>query len=150
MDKITNVTIISTNLNKKLLEKYEDYYVIDNNFSYDELLKHQKIVFYNVLNNLSEKELKKLFKYLKENGILFINITNDIELCLYTGYLIVYDKNKIVIEGSTLEVLKNEKIFKRLGLNLPFIIELSLLLKDYGLVEDIYVDKESLADKLWK
>ncbi|MBQ8902080.1 MAG: hypothetical protein IJY87_03310 [Bacilli bacterium] len=150
MDKITNVTIISTNLNKKILNKYEDYHVIDGDFSYEEILEKKKVVFFNILNNLSEKELKKLFKYLKDNNILFINVTNDVELCLYTDYLIVYDKSKILMEGSTLEVLKNEKLFKRLGLNLPFIVELSLLLKDYNLVDDIYIDKESLADKLWK
>lgn len=150
MDKITNVTIISTNLNKKLLDKYEDYHIIDSDFSYEEILEKKKVIFFNILNNLSEKELKKLFKYLKESNIMFINVTNDIELCLYTDYLIVCDKAKILMEGSTLEVLKNEKLFKRLGLNLPFIVELSLLLKDYNLVEDIYIDKESLADKLWK
>ncbi|MBQ7031229.1 MAG: hypothetical protein IJN13_02505 [Bacilli bacterium] len=150
MDKITNVTIISTNLNKKILNKYEDYHVIDGDFSYEEIHEKKKVVFFNILNNLSEKELKKLFKYLKDNNILFINVTNDVELCLYTDYLIVYDKSKILMEGSTLEVLKNEKLFKRLGLNLPFIVELSLLLKDYNLVDDIYIDKESLADKLWK
>ena len=150
MDKITNVTIISTNLNKKLLYKYQDYHIIDSNFSYEELLEKKKVIFFNILNNLCEKDLKKLFKYIKDNNILFINFTNDVELCLYTDYLIVCDKNKILMEGNTLEVLKNEKLFKRLGLNLPFIVELSLLLKDYNLVDDIYVDKESLADKLWK
>lgn len=150
MDKITNVTIISTNLNKRLLDKYQDYHIIDSDFSYEELLEKKKVIFFNILNNLSEKDLKKLFKYIKDNNILFINFTNDVELCLYTDYLIVCDKNKILMEGNTLEVLKNEKLFKRLGLNLPFIVELSLLLKDYNLVDDIYVDKESLADKLWK
>lgn len=150
MDKITNVTIISTNLNKELLDKYQDYHIIDSDFSYEELLEKKKVIFFNILNNLSEKDLKKLFKYIKDNNILFINFTNDVELCLYTDYLIVCDKNKILMEGNTLEVLKNEKLFKRLGLNLPFIVELSLLLKDYNLVDDIYIDKESLADKLWK
>lgn len=150
MDKITNVTIISTNLNKELLDKYQDYHIIDSDFSYEELLEKKKVIFFNILNNLSEKDLKKLFKYIKDNNILFINFTNDVELCLYTDYLIVCDKNKILMEGNTLEVLKNEKLFKRLGLNLPFIVELSFLLKDYNLVDDIYVDKESLADKLWK
>lgn len=150
MEKITNVTIMSTNLNQNILKNYADYEIIKDNFTYDELLAKKKVIFYNILENLNDKELKKLFSYLKKNKIDFINVTNDIELTLYTDYLIIYDKDKIAVEGSTLEVLKNEKIFKRLGLGLPFIIELSILLKDYGLIDEIYLDKESLADKLWK
>lgn len=150
MKEITNVTIVSTNLNKGLLDNYKEYFVIDNNFSYEELLNRKKVIFYNVLNNLKDDELKTLFAFLKENNIIFINVTNDIELCLYTEYLMIYDDSKILIEGSTIEVLKNEKLLKRLGVHLPFIVELSLLLKDYGLVNKIYLDKESLVDKLWK
>ena len=150
MDIITNVTIISTNLNKELLNNYKDYHVIENNFTYEEVLKEKKVIFFNILNNLSKDELDKLFKFLNDNNILFVNFTNDIELSLYTDYLIIYDKEKILMEGKTLDILKNEKLIKRLGLNLPFIVELSILLKDYGLVNDIYLDKESLVDKLWK
>ena len=35
---ITNVTIISTNLNKNLLNKYSDYQVFDGSFNYEDLL----------------------------------------------------------------------------------------------------------------
>lgn len=146
----TDVTIISTNINRKLLNNYKDYYVIDNNFSYSELLKYDKVVFFNVLNNLNDSDLIKLFKFLRDNNIFFINISNNMETSLYTDYLIIYDAEKILIEGKTLEVLKNEKIIKRLGLQLPFMVELSLLLKDYDLINKIYLDKESLVTELWK
>jgi len=148
--ELTNVTIISTNLNKELLNNYKDYYVIENNFTYEEILLKKKVLFFNVLNNLNDSVLSKLFEFLKENNIKFINVCNNIELSLYTDYLIVYDKNNILIEGTTVEVLKNEKLLKRVGIGLPFIVELSLLLKDYGLINEIYLDKESLVDKLWK
>lgn len=150
MNEITNVTIISTNLNKKLLDKYKDYYVVDSDFTYEELLSKKKVIFYNVLNNLDDTKFKELFSYMKSNNILFINITNNVELCLYTDYLIVYDKENILIEGSTLEVLKNDRLLKRLGFNLPFMVDLSILLKDYGLIDKIYLDKESLVNELWK
>lgn len=150
MKEVTNVTIISTNLNKNLLNKYKDYFIIENNFTYEELLSKKKVIFFNVLNNLSKEEIKKLFEYLKNNNILFINATNETELVIYTDYLIVYDKENILVEGNTIEVLKNEKLLKRLGFQLPFMIELSILLKDYELIDEIYLDKESLVDKLWK
>jgi len=150
MKEITNVTIISTNLNKKLFDKYEGYHIIENDFSYNELKEKKKVILFNILNNLKEDDIRNLLKFLKENHILFIIATNNMELVLFTEKLMVYDKENVLIEGNTIEVLKNEKLLKRLGFKLPFMFELSLLLKDYDLINDIYLDKEGLVDKLWK
>lgn len=147
---ITDVTIIDTNLNKEILNKYSDYKLITNSFNYDELIQYDKVIFFNVLNNLDGNELKKLFDYLKSHRIKFINVTNNMEEILYTKDLIIYDKGNIIAEGDTLELIKNDKLFRRLGFKLPFIVELSILLKDYGLVNKIYLDKESLVGDLWK
>lgn len=147
---ITDVTIISTNLNKDILNKYNDYKVNNNSFKYDELLQHKKVIFFNVLENLNKDEINKLYDYLKIHNILFINITNNIEEILYTKDLIIYDNNVIVAEGNTFELIKNDKLFRRLGFELPFIIHLSTLLNDYNLVNKIYYDKESLVGDLWK
>ena len=76
----TSITIISTNLNKHILDKYKDYHVIDDNFTYQELLTYKKVIFFNVLNNLDKVELDKLFNYLKEKDIKYINIVNNLEL----------------------------------------------------------------------
>ena len=145
----TSITIISTNLNKHILDKYKDYHVIDDNFTYQELLTYKKVIFFNVLNNLDKVELDKLFNYLKEEDIKYINIVNNLELCLYTSYLIVMDEKNILIEGSTIEVLKNDKLLKRLGFELPFMVELSLLLRDYNLVDKVYLDYKELEGALW-
>lgn len=146
---ITNVTIISTNLNKNILNNYKDYKIIDKSFTYEELLNNKKVIFFNVLSNLKDEELKKLYEFLNVNKVLFINITNNIEEVLFTDNLIIYDKDKILAEGNTIELLKNEKLMKRLGFNLPFIINLSILLKDYNLTKNIYLNKESLVGELW-
>ena len=98
MKEITNVTIISTNLNRNIINNYNDYEVIDNNFKIEELVNKKKIIFFNILSNLDEKKLKKLFKYLYDNNVLFINITNNIEEILYTERLIVYNENNIIVE----------------------------------------------------
>ncbi len=150
MREITDTAIISTNLSKQILNNYSDYHLINSSFKIEELLNYKKIIFFNVFNDLEENKIQEIYKLLKENNILYINVTNNIEEVLYTNYLIVYDKEKILIEGSTIEVLKNEKLLKRVGLSLPFIVELSFLLKDYNLIDKIYLDKESLVGELWK
>ncbi len=149
MEEETSVTIISTNLNRKLLNKYPDYHVIDQSFKLDDLLQYSKIIFFNILNNLEENKVKEIFKFLDNHNIKYINITNNSELSLLTNYLIIYDENNILIEGHTIEVFKNEKLLKRLGIKLPFIIELSLLLQDYNLTNKIFLNKEDCRGALW-
>ena len=143
----TDVTIISTNISNDILNNYQDYVLVKD---LSKLLNYQKVIFFLTLDNKSEREILEIYKLLKENNIKYINITNNIEHVLLTKYLKVYDKEKVLIEGNTIEVLKNTKLLKRLGLEIPFMVDLSLLLKDYNLVNDIFLDKEDLVDYLWE
>ena len=54
------------------------------------------------------------------------------------------------MEGLKEQVLQEEKILKKLGFHLPFIVELSNGLKYYGLVDKIYFKNEELVNALWK
>jgi hypothetical protein len=63
-------------------------------------------------------------------------------LCLFNGIN--------AIDGKTLDVLKNEKILKRLGFSLPFMLDLSIQLELYGLINKTYLNKEGLVKNLWK
>jgi hypothetical protein len=54
-----------------------------------------------------------------------------------------------MLEGSTLSVLKEEKLLKRLGYKLPFVVDLSLQLNAYNLIDSIFLDEEVLVNKLW-
>ena len=146
---ITDVTIISNNLHKKLINEYKDYTLVGNNFNYQDLKNYKKIIFFLTLDNLAIEEVRKLFEYLRDNNILFINITNNIEHTLCTDYLTIYENSTVIKSGKTKEVLLDEKLFKHLGIKRPFIIELSTYLNDYDLIQDIYFDKESLVSKLW-
>ena len=124
--------------------------MIENNFVISNLLKYPKIIFFNALNKLESEEIKELYNILKNNNIKYINVTNNIEEVLLTSNLIVYMDDKEVVSGDTLEVLKNEKLLKRIGLSLPFMVELSMYLQDYNLVDKIYLDKNELEGVLWK
>ena len=146
----TNVTIISTDLNKKILDNYKEYKVIDDNFNSIDLKNYKNVLFYNILSSLNDKEIGKLFSFLNSNEINFINVTNNIEEILYTEYLIIYNNLEIIKAGKTKEIIEEDsKFLKKLGFNNPFIIELSYLLKDYNLVNKVYYDNSSLKGDLW-
>ncbi len=107
------------------------------------------IIFLNVLTYLDLSFKKELITYLKDHHIRIINYTTDIEESLLLEYIIVIHDNKVIMEGKKEDILSEEKILKKLGFNLPFIVDLSLGLKYYNLVNEIYFDNESLVQKLW-
>ena len=94
-------------------------------------------------------DMRRLKEYVKDGGIV-LNFTNDMEETLYGDKIIVVYEKKIVCEGKTLSVLNEEKILKRLGLGLPFIVELNWYLMDYGLINKYYLSDKELVGALWK
>lgn len=146
----TDATVLSNNISNKLLLNYKGYYVIKRNFSYDELVLKKKVVFFNILDNINYLDVSKLFDFLRKKNVDFINITNNSELALLTKYTTIYKDDKIVLEGETLKVMENDSVFRKLGLKIPFMINLSILLKDYGVINEIVTDMDSLRDMLWK
>ena len=113
-------------------------------------LNKQIFVFFNVLTYLDANFQEKLINYLKSNNKRIINYTTQIEETLLLDYLVIMHENAIIMEGAKELVLKEEKILKKLGFNLPFIVELSSGLKYYGLINKIYFNSKELVDELWK
>lgn len=117
------------------------------------IVKPKIIVIDNILCELDAEDKILVFDILKEyskNGGIVINFTNDMEETMYGDKIIVIYEKKIVCEGKTLSVLNEEKILKRLGLGLPFIVELNRYLMDYGLINKYYLTDEELVGALWK
>lgn len=101
-------------------------------------------------NNTKKKMMTKLLEYKDKNKITIILSTNNLEEVLTSDYLYIIDKGKIVIEGKPLSVLREDTVINRVGLSLPFMVELSLMLEMYNLIDDIELDMEQLVNKLWK
>lgn len=113
------------------------------------LLTNKVIVFDNSLLDLNKAEKNLLYNYAKKNNYTIINVTNDINDTLFGDKIIVLDKGKIIMEGKTLSVLNEERILRRLGFHIPFIIDLSKQLLYYNMVNKLYTSYEDLAGDLW-
>lgn len=119
------------------------------------LLKKPKLLLLDDIMSYFNKEeveqLNKLFKdYIKKNKTTIIITTINLENTINSDYLIIIDDNKIILEGKPLEILGNDNIINKVGLDLPFMIDLTTKLKDYTLVKEIEIDKDKLINKLWK
>lgn len=114
------------------------------------LMKPKLIIIDDLINNLNNALKYKLIDYINEMKVNIVNITSNLEEVLFTDYIIVLNKGKIVLEGKTNLVLNEEKILKRLGFSLPFIVDLSRQLISYELIQEVYYDVDKLVGEVWK
>ena len=104
-----------------------------------------------MIDPLTRKKIYKILeKVNKINKITIINITHDIEEVLYGDTLVLMDKGNIVLNGPKEYVLAEEKVFNKLGIKLPFVVELSIKLQYYGLIDHLVLDMKELVNIIWK
>lgn len=116
--------------------------------------KPQVLLLDSISNYLSNSDMKNLYKllndYRSKYNLTVITTTNKLEDTLYSDYLYIIENNEVFLEGKPLEVLEKDNILNKLGLNIPFMIDLSVKLRDYNLIDNIELDKDRMVDILWK
>ncbi len=99
-------------------------------------------------------ERDKLYKILKEYNlkkrVTIISFTHNLEEAIYSDRLVVLNQGKIVVDGSFPVVFDEERVMRKIGLEVPFSVELSQKLRLYNLVDKIYLIPERLVDEIWK
>lgn len=102
---------------------------------------------------IEKKELNDIVKYLRElnkkENISIIMTLNNLEYALETDYIYVINESEIVLEGEPLDVLEKDNILNKVGLELPFMMDLSVKLRDYDLIKKVELDMDRLVDTLW-
>lgn len=100
------------------------------------------------------EECSKLVAYFKKiistYDLTIVMISTRLEDLLDTDYLYILQDSKILLQGIPIEVLQKDNILNKIGMRVPFMIDLSVKLKDYDLMKDIELDMSRMADTLWK
>lgn len=108
----------------------------------------------NISNYLNDEEFKRIIKFLRKYqnkyNLTVVNTTIHLEESLFTDYLYILYNGEVVLEGDTLEVLQNDNILNKMGLDVPFMVDLSVKLRDYDLISNIELDQDRMVDILWK
>lgn len=103
---------------------------------------------------LDSEQRKIIFKYLKklnrDKKTTIINITGNSEDSIYGNDIAIIHDGNIIINDKKQIVLLEEKLFKKAGLSLPFMADLSIKLKYYDLFDKIILDKNKMVNLLWK
>lgn len=102
----------------------------------------------------SNKEFLDIITCLKyyqtKKDLTIIMTTSNLEYTLLTDYLYIICDGKIILEGVPLTILEKDNLVNKIGLKLPFMIDLSVKLRDYNLITDIELDMNRMVDELWK
>lgn len=107
----------------------------------------------NISSYFDKKELNTIFDFLKKYRdkytLTLIQTTTDLDTSLLTDYIYIINEGQVALEGIPLEVLQKDNIINKIGLEIPFMIDLSVKLRDYDLVSEIETDLDRMVDKLW-
>ena len=102
--------------------------------------------------SVSDKKLVLdiLKNYNKEKKLTIVMVTNNMDDTCISDRIIVLSKGSVVMDGTPLNVFKQRDKLLSYGVNVPFVIDLSLKLMDKKIVNHVYVDMGKLVDDLWK
>ena len=87
--------------------------------------------------------------YKEKYGLTLLITTINLEISLYTDFIYIIDQGKIALNGTPFNVLQKDNTINKIGLSLPFMIDLSVKLRDYELVDELETDIDRMIDKLW-
>lgn len=111
------------------------------------------VVIDNIDYYFSKKELDRIYEFIrscaKEFLLSFLIMTTSLDHSLLTDTLYILKEGEIILGGEPLNVLQKDNIINKAGLNVPFMIDLSVKLRDYELIKNVELDKERLVDTLW-
>ena len=96
------------------------------------------------------KQLLDIIKrYNTKKRITVLSFTHNLEEAIYSDRLVILNKGKIVVDGAFPNVFREERVMRKIGLEVPFMIELSQKLKVYNILSDIDLDMDKVVSKLW-
>ena len=111
------------------------------------------LVLDDIFNNMTLNDqvfiLEKL-KELNKKGLTILNITSKLDTIYDSDKVYLMNKFKIENSYSVSKIFNEDTLLTKLGFEIPFIVNLSLKLKDYGLIDKVYYHLIELEEKLWK
>ena len=94
--------------------------------------------------------LKLLKEYNEGKRVTIISFTHDLYEAKYSDRLVVLNEGIIIIDGKFPWVFNEERVMRKIGLEVPFAVELSQKLKVYKIIDTLELDLERLVSLVCK
>lgn len=102
------------------------------------------------LDNSDMKKIISYFRYLIKNYDIAIIINSTrLQDVIEADYLHIISESNVILSGKPLEVLQKDNVLNKAGIRVPFMIDLSVKLRDYNLIDDVELDMNRMLEKLW-
>ncbi|MGN7403050.1 energy-coupling factor ABC transporter ATP-binding protein [Cytobacillus praedii] len=104
-----------------------------------------------MLDPRGREEVLETVRELKENHhMTVISITHDLEEAVKADRIIVMNKGELYREGNPEEIFQMDEELVQLGLDIPFPVKMSKLLKEQGVsLSRHFLSEEELVEELW-
>lgn len=103
-----------------------------------------------MIDEESKEELLTELSKLHKKGMTIINVTHDLRESYFSDRLIIMNNGSILLDGTPTKVMEYDRILNKVGIDIPFEIELSIKLKLYGLIDKIYTNTNEMVDDIWE
>ena len=101
----------------------------------------------------NKEELDEIYEflktYIKTFKISVMITTLSLEQALKTNEVYIIDEGEVLLHGDPISVIQKDNVLNKAGLEVPFMMDLSVKLRDYDLIKKIDLPKEELIDTLW-
>jgi len=153
-ERVLIETLKELEIDKKKIEKLDKFELL-----WLQILKaiaiSDKIVVIDSLDyDMTKLELDEVYDFIKKVAkvfkMSFIMTSLSLEEALNTDEIYILQDGEIILWGEPKVVLQKDNILNKAGLEVPFMIDLSVKLRDYDLVKEIELDMDRMVDKLWK
>lgn len=119
------------------------------------LINSPKIIFLDdIFDCLTYSEASIIFVFLKKYLDLYslsvLFTTNKLENILFSSHTIFINNGYVQLDGTPSKILEHDNVLAREGIYIPIMMDLSLKLKFYNLVDDVIMDTGRMVDELWK
>lgn len=101
------------------------------------------------LDNKTKEFMLNKLKILNEKGLTIINITTDLSTIYNSNDIYLLNDTKLEKLGNVTDTFEQDNYLRSIGFEIPFVVDLAIKLKFYGLLDKIYYDLNLLEDNLW-
>ena len=106
---------------------------------------------FDMVDSVTKDKLMALLKKInRDKNCTIIFVTSNTEDTLFFDRLVLLSEGNILLDDKTKNSFDNIKLFKAVGLTLPFMVDLSNKLQYYELIDKIEFNMDKLVNKLWK
>ena len=149
INEVLSIFNASDLLNKKISDL--NYYDKELLLIMISILHKPKVLLLDDVLELFNNNKNKIIKNIKKavDNITIINFTNDLKEAYESDKIILISNKKIVGEYLPSDIYKDDKLFYEHNLEIPFLVDLSVKLKMYNLVDKEYKSMKAMVDDLW-